>query len=412
MSYEARTRDERCGSPSNPLPCISMPSRQHAYSAASSVRFVIECRVIPGMAERTCQFARDTPGPALITAPIECTMLYLLISLALLYSFLNGYRDSSSILAGVIASRAMRPRVALYLVAAAELIAPLFFGSAVARSIMTGLVNTSAVELNTIVVAMMAAVAWNFFCWWKGIPSSSTHALIGGILGATLILDGPGAILSKGVIFILLPLTIAPVVGFIASFLLMGLLLWAFSMATPRINGLFRRLQVVTAVLLGMSNSANDSHKSMGIIVLGMVLAGKLSGFDIPFWVMLACAAALAIGASVGDWRQIRNLGGKVYRIRPLNALASQLTSSAVVLTASLFGMPVSTSHIITTALMGSGAAERVNKVRWHVAGEMVTTWVVTIPATMAVSMLILLAITGIDKFGGNLVVLLHSFGR
>ena len=339
-------------------------------------------------------------------------MLYLLIALALLYSFLNGYRDSSSILAGVIASRAMRPRVALYLVAAAELIAPFFFGSAVARSITTGLVDSTAVQLNTIVIAVAAAVAWNLFCWWRGIPSSSTHALIGGILGATLILDGPRAIISKGVIFVLVPLTLAPVVGFIAAFLLMGVLLWAFSLATPKINGLFRQLQVVTAVLLGMSNSANDSHKSMGIIVIGLVLAGRLPGFEIPFWVMLACAGALAIGASLGDWRQIRNLGGKVYRIRPLNALASQLTSSAVVLTASAFGMPVSTSHIITTALMGSGAAERINKVRWHVAGEMVTTWVVTIPATMAVSMLILLAITGLDRVGGNVTLLLHSLVR
>ena len=339
-------------------------------------------------------------------------MLYLLIGLALLYSFLNGYRDSSSILAGVIASRAMRPRVALYLIAAAELIAPFFFGSAVTRSITTGLVDTSAVSLNTVVVAIAAAVAWSFFCWWRGIPSSSTHALIGGLLGATLILDGPHAILSKGVLFIVLPLIIAPVVGFLAAFVLMSLLLWSLALATPKINGALRNLQVVTAVLLGMSNSANDAHKSMGIIVLGMVLAGQLPSFQIPFWVMAACAAALAIGASGGDWRQIRNLGGKIYRIRPLNALASQLTSSAVVLTASALGMPVSTSHIITTALMGSGASERVNKVRWHVAGEMVTTWVVTIPATMAVSILILLAVTGIDRMGVDLGFVLRALGR
>ncbi len=338
-------------------------------------------------------------------------MLYLLIVLALLYSFLNGYRDSSSILAGVISSRAMRPRVALYLIAAAELIAPFFFGLAVARSITSGLVDTSAVSLSTVVVAMAAAVAWNVFCWWRGIPSSSTHALIGGLLGAALILDGPHAILTRGVVFIVLPLIIAPIIGFVAGFLLMGLLLWAFSMATPRINGVFRDLQIVTAVLLGMSNSANDAHKSMGIIVLGLVLAGQLSSFQIPLWVMAACAGALAIGASLGDWRQIRNLGGKIYRIRPLNALASQVTSSAIVLTASALGMPVSTSHIITTALMGSGASERVNKVRWTVAGEMVTTWVVTIPATMAVSMLILLAITGLDKVGVNFVLLAHSLG-
>ena len=163
-------------------------------------------------------------------------MLIFLIALALLYSFLNGYRDSSSILAGVIASRAMRPRVALYLIAAAELIAPFFFGSAVARAITTGLVNTSAITLDTIVVAMLAAVAWSLFCWWRGIPSSSTHALIGGLLGAALILNGPKAILSRGVIFVVLPLVVAPLVAFIAAFLFMGLLLFGLSRATPRIN--------------------------------------------------------------------------------------------------------------------------------------------------------------------------------
>lgn len=338
--------------------------------------------------------------------------LYVLIGLSLLYSFFNGYRDSSSILAGVIASRAMRPRVALFLIAVAELIAPFFFGAAVARSITTGLVNTAAVSLNTIVVAMAAAASWNIFCWWRGIPSSSTHALIGGLLGAALILDGPQSIISKGVVFAVLPLIVAPIVGFFAGLLLMAFLLWAFKLATPRINSVFRNLQVLTAVLLGMSNSANDSHKSMGVIVLGLVLAGRLTTFEIPLWVAAACAGALAIGASLGDWRQIRNLGGKIYRIRPLNALGSQLTAAGVVLMASAFGMPVSTSHIITTALMGSGAAERVNKVRWHVAGEMVTTWVVTIPAAMAVSMLILLAFTGISKFGPGLDLVMRALGR
>jgi len=337
-------------------------------------------------------------------------MLVLLVVLALIYSFLNGYRDSSSILAGVIASRAMRPRVALYLVAAAELIAPFFFGSAVARSITTGLVNTSAVSLSTIVIAMVAAVAWSFFCWWRGIPSSSTHALIGGLLGAALILNGPRAVFTSGILFIILPLILAPVVGFLLGFMVMGLLLSVLSLATPKINQLFRDMQVGTAVLLAMSNSANDAHKSMGIIVLGLVLAGQMSGFQVPFWVAAACAGALALGASRGDWRQIRNLGGRIYRIRPLNALASQVVSSSVVLAASAFGMPVSTSHIITTALMGSGASERVNKVRWHVASEMVTTWVLTIPATMAVSVLVILAISGLQRFGGNFGLMMQAF--
>lgn len=338
-------------------------------------------------------------------------MLLALIGLALVYSFLNGYRDSSSILAGVIASRAMRPRIALYLVAVAEFVAPFLYGAAVARSITTGLVDSSAVTLNTIVIAMMAAVLWNVFCWWRGIPSSSTHALIGGVVGATLIINGPQAILGRGVLYNVLPLFVAPIIGLIVGWILMYLMLWALSNATPKVNTLFRRLQVLTAVLLAMSNSANDSHKSMGIIVLGLILAGQRSTFGLPLWVMVACAAAISIGASLGDWRQIRILGGRVFRIRPLNALASQTTSTLVVLAASVFGMPVSTSHIISTSLMGSGAAERINKVRWHVASEMATTWVLTIPATMAVSILIFFAATEFTRFGAAFAWMVPALG-
>lgn len=332
----------------------------------------------------------------------EKNMLIALIGLALIYSFLNGYRDSSSVLAGVIASRAMRPRVALYLVAIGEFIAPFLYGAAVARSITTGLVNSQVVTLPTIVIAMIAAVLWNLFCWWRGIPSSSTHALIGGVVGATLIIDGSSAILVRGVLYNVLPLFVAPIIALIVGWILMAVLLWALRGATPRVNTLFKQLQVVTAILLAMSNSANDSHKSMGIIVLGLILAGQVSSFSLPLWVMVACAGAISIGASLGDWRQIRILGGRVYRIRPLNALASQTTSAAVVVVASALGMPVSTSHIVSTALMGSGAAERISKVRWQVAGEMATTWILTIPATMAVSMLIFLVATEISRFGAS----------
>ena len=284
-------------------------------------------------------------------------MLTLLVGLAVFFAFFNAYRDSSSILAGVLASRAMRPRLALYLVGAAELVAPFLVGSAVARAVTTGLVDANAITLNTLVIAMASATLWSLLCWWLGIPSSSTHALIGGLVGAAWIIHGPGAIIGPGLLRVVLPLLAAPFVGFIVGFLLMGLLLLVFSGATPRVNILFRRLQVVTAVLLAMSNSANDSQKSVGIITLGLVLAGRAASFDIPFWALAACALAMALGASRWDWRQIRNLGGRVFRIRPLNALASQGASTAVVLTASALGMPVSTSHIISTSLMGSGAS-------------------------------------------------------
>jgi PiT family inorganic phosphate transporter len=327
-------------------------------------------------------------------------MLLFLIVLTLVNAFFNGYRDSSSILAGVMASRALRPRWALYLVASVDLIAPLIVGSAVARSITTGLVKTSSITLTTIVIAMIAAVGWNLFSWWRGIPSSSTHSLIGGLLGASLITSGPQAILTNGLIFVILPLFLAPIIGLVFGFLVMSFLLSTFSNASPKINTLFRRLQIVTMLTLALSNSSNDAQKSMGVIALGLVLTGKLTSFSIPFWVLLACSIALALGASRGDWRQIRNLGGRIYRIRPLNALASQAASSILILAASAFGMPVSTPHVISTALMGAGASERINKVRWHVAGEMVTTWAVTIPATMAIAALIFISVTGLHDLG------------
>ena len=336
-------------------------------------------------------------------------MLSLLVGLAVLYAFFNGYRDSSSILAGVLASRAMRPRVALYMVAAAELVAPFLVGSAVARAVTTGLVDVSAITLNTLVIAMSAATLWSVLCWRLGIPSSSTHALIGGLVGAAWIIHGWRAVIASGLLRAVLPLLAAPFVGFAVGFILMGILLLIFSGATPRVNILFRRLQVITAALLAMSNSANDTQKSVGIIALGLVLAGRAASFEIPVWALAACAAAMALGASRGDWRQIRNLGGKVFRIRPLNALASQAASTGVVLAASAFGMPVSTSHIISTALMGSGASERVNKVRWHVAAEMATAWILTIPATMGVSMAIFLTSNGLRHVGGNVA---HLFVR
>lgn len=333
-------------------------------------------------------------------------MLIALVILALTYSLMNGYRDSSSILAGVIASRAMRPRVALYAVATAEFVAPFLFGAAVAHSITAGLVKATEISIYTLVLAMIAAVIWSVLCWWLAIPSSSTHALVGGVVGATLIADGAQAIVGGGLLYILLPLLLAPIVGFLLGWALMSFLLFVFSGATPRVNSLFRRLQVLTAILLAMSNSANDSHKSMGIIVLGLILAGQSSSSAPPLWVLVACAAAISLGASLGDWRQIRNLGGRVFRIRPLNALASQTASAGIVIAASAFGMPVSTSHIISTALMGTGASERINKVRWHVAAEMATAWILTVPATMAVAILMFFVADGLRRVSGSLAFL------
>jgi PiT family inorganic phosphate transporter len=293
----------------------------------------------------------------------------------------------------------MNPRLALYLVAIAELLAPFFFGSAVARSITTGLVKTSAISLNTIVIAMVAALGWNFFSWWRGIPSSSTHALIGGLLGTTIISEGPQAILTDGLPLVILPLFLAPMIAVILGYLVNLILVFILRNARPRVNNTMRHFQIVTMLLLAMSNSANDTQKSMGVITLGLVLAGSIPSFAVPFWVVAVCALSLALGATRGDWRQIRNLGSKMYRIRPMNALSSQLASSGLIMAASALGMPVSTPHVISSALLGAGASERINKVRWQVAGQMIFTWAVTIPATMAVSAILFLALTAFKIF-------------
>ena len=315
-------------------------------------------------------------------------MIWFLIALALVFAFLNGYRDATSIIAGVVASRALPPRLALTLSGLAEFIAPFIFGVAVARTLTTGLVDPQAVTITTITIAMMSALAWTLFTWVRGIPSSSSHALVGGLLGAVIVVDGPQGIIASGLIKVLVPLFLAPPIGMAVGYLVMILILAAFQNARPSINNLFRQLQMATMIGLALSHSSNDAQKSMGIITLGLLLAGRIPTFKVPLYVIGLCAAAIAIGASQGDWRLLRTLGGKMYPIRPVNALASQTASALVIMVSSIVGAPVSTSQVISMSLLGSGAAERVNKVRWQIGVEMLWTWVLTIPATMTLAAL------------------------
>jgi PiT family inorganic phosphate transporter len=317
-------------------------------------------------------------------------MLWLLIVFALIFAFINGLRDSSSIMVGVISSRAMPPRLAMNLCGFAELIAPFLFGVAVARTITTGLVNPQEVSLNTITAAMAAALIWTLFAWARGIPSSSSHALVGGLLGAALMVGGLQSIVISGLYKVVLPLFLAPLIGLGAGYVVMKIVLFAVQNSKPRVNRLFQRLQIVTMLTLALSHSANDSQKSMGMITMGLLLAGKISSFEVPLLVVALCAVSIALGAARGDWRLIHTLGRKIYVLRPINALASQAASTSVVLTSAILGLPVSTSQVISMALLGSGAAERVSKVRWHVGGEMLITWLLTIPATMVIAAILI----------------------
>jgi PiT family inorganic phosphate transporter len=309
-------------------------------------------------------------------------MLYFLIGAALFFDFLNGFHDSSNIVATVISSRALHPRIALYTTALAEFSAPFIFGVAVATTVGKDLVEPSAVNQEVIIAAVLSAIMWNILTWFIGIPSSSSHALVGGLLGAAILVEGVQVVQLPGLIKIIVALLISPPLGLIAGYLLMNLILRLFQDATPRINVIFKRMQILTFLSLALSHGTNDSQKTMGIITLGLVAAGYQKTFQVPIWVIAASAGSIALGASLGGWRLISTLGGKIYKIRPVHAITSQMASASVILGAALLGGPVSTTQVVSSAIMGAGAAERVSKVRWMVARDMIYTWVFTIPAT------------------------------
>lgn len=308
--------------------------------------------------------------------------LILLIGLAVIFDFLNGVHDSSNIVATMISSRAISPRIALAMTAAAEFSGPFIFGVAVANTIGHEIVSAGQLNIEVIIAALISAIVWNIFTWLMGIPSSSSHALIGGIIGAVAIGAGFQAIILSGVIKVLIFLFASPIIGFIAGIVIANLIFLLSWKSTPKINGIFKKLQVITSLGLALSHGTNDAQKTMGIITLGLVISGIIPSFHVPFWVILVCAAAIALGTSVGGWQLIRTLGSKFYKIRPVHGFASQAASAAVILVSSLFGGPVSTTQVVSTAIMGVGAAERMSKVRWGVAGEIASAWLFTIPST------------------------------
>jgi inorganic phosphate transporter, PiT family len=309
-------------------------------------------------------------------------VLIIVIVLGFLFDFLNGIHDSSNVVATMISSRAFSPRVALGVTAAAEFSGPFIFGVAVANTIGTDIVSSQLISTQVLLAALVSAILWNLLTWYLGFPSSSSHALIGGIVGAVVMAAGWQAIEIKGVEKILISLFTSPFIGLIIGFVLIRLILVLSWKATRRINGFFKRSQIVTGISLALSHGANDAQKTMGVITLALVTSGYLKVFAVPRWVVIMCAAMIALGTSIGGWRLIRTLGAKIYKIRPVDGFASQLSSAIVILGNSLLGGPVSTTQVVSSAIMGVGAGERANKVRWGVAQEIAMAWLFTIPIT------------------------------
>jgi inorganic phosphate transporter, PiT family len=311
-------------------------------------------------------------------------MIFLLI-LALIYDFLNGVHDSSNVVALPISSRAIPSRLALTITAIAEFFGPFIFGVAVATTIGSEIVQPDTINMATLISALTGAISWNLLTWYLGLPSSSSHALFGGLIGAVVAGFGWSALNMQGVSLIFLTLFTSPIIGFIVGYLMMRLIMLLCWNASPNINWFFKKGQYFTLVFLALSHGSNDAQKSMGIITLGLVTSGFLTTFAVPTWVIFLCSTMIALGTYFGGWRLIRTLGAKFYRIRPINGFSAQLSAASVILGASLIGGPVSTTQVVSSAIMGVGSAERVNKVRWGVAKDIALAWVFTIPATALV---------------------------
>lgn len=319
-----------------------------------------------------------------------------LLVVALLFGFLNGFHDSANIVTTVITSRALRPRAALLLAALAVFAGPFLFGVAVAETVGADLLNPEALDLAVVLSGLSAAVAWNLVTWYMGVPSSSSHALIGGLLGAAVLSAGVGIVQTPGLVKVLLALFLSPPLGLAAGFLLLRLALFLLRGASPHVNRLLRRGQVLTLIGLGLSHGTNDGQKTMAVLTLGLVTAGRIDRFQVPLWVITVSGLAMALGTSLGGWRLIRTLGGRLFRIRPAHGFVSQIGGAGVILGAAFLGGPVSTTQVMSSAIMGAGAGQRIGQVRWHVLREMLIAWSLTIPLTAGLAGLIHVALVAV----------------
>jgi PiT family inorganic phosphate transporter len=311
------------------------------------------------------------------------------VGLALLFDYSNGFHDAANVVATIISTGALSPRKALLMAAICEFAGPFLFGTAVAQTIGENIIDVStfdttiiSLSISLVVAALIGAIVWNLITWFWGLPSSSSHALVGGMVGAVLVAYGPDKILWKGLLYVLSVLIFSPILGFIFGTLVLKLTFYLSQNATPKISHFFNRMQILSSIALSLSHGANDAQKSMGLITMALVILGLSPTFHIPFWVIASCAAAISLGTASGGWRIIKTLGSKIYRMRSVHAFCAQTASATVILGAALFGGPVSTTHVVSSSIMGVGAGQRISAVRWGVAKNIIIAWFITIPAS------------------------------
>lgn len=309
--------------------------------------------------------------------------------LAVLFDYINGFHDTANAIATSVSTRALRPEYAIAMSAVANFVGALT-GTEVAATIGAGIVSTPDGHAGQIIVAaaLIGAIVWNLITWRAGIPSSSSHALIGGLIGATIVAVGFGALNLGGIAAkVVLPLIVSPLLGLALGFGLMVALLNLFRRAEPHLlNERFRHVQVLSAAFMAFSHGSNDAQKTMGIMTLALVSAGILPSFHVPLWVIVLAALAIAAGTAGGGWRIIRTMGQKVVKLDPVHGVAAETTSAVIILGASHLGMPVSTTHVVSSAIMGVGSTDGFSAVRWGIVGNIVWAWVLTIPLSAAVA--------------------------
>ncbi len=312
-------------------------------------------------------------------------ILIAIVALALIFDFINGFHDTANAIATVVATKTLSPRMAVIFAGVLNFAGALM-GTEVAATIGKGLVDQTSISMHIVFYALISSIIWNLFTWYKGMPTSSSHALIGSLLGATFFGSVAGHThIHVGTVTnkIVLPMFISPVIGLIIGFLVMVALSWVvFKISLPNIKRIFGKLQIVSAGLMALSHGHNDAQKAMGIISLALVTMYPTSQFEVPLWVVLACATAMGLGTLSGGWRIIRTLGSKMVKLQPIHGFAAETTASTIIIGASYFGIPVSTTQVISSAILGVGATRRASAVKWGVVGSILVSWVFTIPVT------------------------------
>lgn len=316
---------------------------------------------------------------------IALWVIVLLVVLALAFDFMNGFHDAANAIATIVSTGVLKPGHAVLWAACFNFLALFIFGLSVAATIGKGMVDSSVVDYHVIFGALVGAITWNFVTWYYGIPSSSSHALIGGMIGATVAKAGTGALVASGIGKTVIFIVLSPTLGFILGAILMLAVSWIFRRATPgRVDKWFRRGQLVSCALYSLGHGSNDAQKTMGIIWLLLIIAG-LATKDVktlPYWVIISCYAAISLGTLFGGWRIVKTMGQKITKLKPVGGFCAETGGAITLFIASSFGIPVSTTHTITGAIVGVGAARKFSAVRWGIAGSIVWAWVFTIPAS------------------------------